>query len=222
MQFLYILELQQGKYYVGKTGDITRRLNDHCSGKGSEWTKKYPFVKLLHAESNSDPFDEDKNVKKLMLEKGIENVRGGVYSMVILSDEQIELLNRELRGAQNQCLKCGKPGHMIRDCTETTPKSKAAVSATAKARGDSISDTTTAVAPAIAKGGEDPALKSGSTDDDEADEKPKRKVTRCTKCNRFGHLVETCFQASCAKCGRTSHSADVCYAKTLKDGTPIE
>jgi predicted GIY-YIG superfamily endonuclease len=118
MQFIYILELQEGKYYVGKTIDITRRIEEHISGKGSEWTKKYPFIRLLHAETTNDIFDEDKTTKKLMLEKGIQNVRGGTYCKLSLSDQETLFLNRELRGALNICQGCGKEGHFIKNCKE--------------------------------------------------------------------------------------------------------
>jgi predicted GIY-YIG superfamily endonuclease len=116
MQFIYVLGLQEGKYYVGKTNDITRRLQEHQSGSGCEWTKRYRMVKLLHSEQSSDPYDEDKITKKWMAEKGINNVRGGVYSQVVLPDEQIASINRELRGAEDKCLGCGRDGHMVKNC----------------------------------------------------------------------------------------------------------
>ena len=43
---IYVLQCKDGKYYVGKTGDLDRRLQSHISGCGSFWTKKYPYVKV--------------------------------------------------------------------------------------------------------------------------------------------------------------------------------
>ena len=38
--FIYILELEEGKYYVGKTEDPTYRIESHFASNGSAWTKK--------------------------------------------------------------------------------------------------------------------------------------------------------------------------------------
>lgn len=46
MTDLYVLQLENGKYYVGKTNDITRRYNEHKEGKGCEWTKIH--LSLIH------------------------------------------------------------------------------------------------------------------------------------------------------------------------------
>ena len=47
MVFIYILKLQAGKYYVGKTTNPSFRLDKHFNGDGSAWTKKYAPIKLL-------------------------------------------------------------------------------------------------------------------------------------------------------------------------------
>lgn len=47
---------------------------------------------------------------------GIINVRGGSYSQIELSPEQKNLLQTELRSAQNQCINCGKNNHFVKDC----------------------------------------------------------------------------------------------------------
>jgi predicted GIY-YIG superfamily endonuclease len=45
---IYILKLQNNKYYIGKTNDINSRYKQHLCGSGSAWTKKYrPFIKHL-------------------------------------------------------------------------------------------------------------------------------------------------------------------------------
>jgi hypothetical protein len=43
---MYILRLKEGKYYVGYSSNISRRLLEHKDGNGSEWTKKYHPVDI--------------------------------------------------------------------------------------------------------------------------------------------------------------------------------
>ena len=38
---IYVLKLQGGRYYVGKSQDVIGRYKQHMDGKGSAWTKKY-------------------------------------------------------------------------------------------------------------------------------------------------------------------------------------
>jgi hypothetical protein len=55
-----------------------------------------------------------------MLEHGIDNVRGGSYSNVNLTEQQRDSLTKELRTAQNACFKCGRKGHFAKDCYAKT------------------------------------------------------------------------------------------------------
>jgi predicted GIY-YIG superfamily endonuclease len=48
-QVAYILELEGGNYYVGITANIMRRMEQHFTGHGSEWTRLHKPVRLLHA-----------------------------------------------------------------------------------------------------------------------------------------------------------------------------
>jgi cellular nucleic acid-binding protein len=61
-------------------------------------------------------FEEDKVTKEYMAKYGIENVRGGSYTTMELSDNERELLYREIRSAKDQCLRCGHWGHFVKDC----------------------------------------------------------------------------------------------------------
>ena len=86
---IYILLCNNNKYYVGKTkNNINKRLTQHFNGTGSLWTKKYKPIELIEEINNCDEFDEDKYVKKYMSIYGIDNVRGGSYSQLEITEEQ--------------------------------------------------------------------------------------------------------------------------------------
>jgi predicted GIY-YIG superfamily endonuclease len=116
MTTLYILELRGGKYYVGKTNDVTQRIQAHFSQDGSAWTQIYRPIRLLRTVPYTGPLSEDTLVKEMMLKHGIDAVRGGSYSNLELSEAQRSVLQKELRGAGDKCFHCGEKGHMASQC----------------------------------------------------------------------------------------------------------
>ena len=119
MIFIYILLLEFNKYYIGKTKNPDIRLDYHFNSNGSEWTRIYKPIKVYEIIPNCDSYDEDKYTLKYMEKEGINNVRGGSFSQIELSDEQIKLINQMIKGATDKCFNCGESGHFIKDCIES-------------------------------------------------------------------------------------------------------
>lgn len=92
------------KYYVGSTTKIAReRILEHFTNHGAGWTKIYQPVDVLEIISPADRFDEDKYTKIYMEKYGIENVRGGSYTQMVLPNFQLESLTLELKTASGAC-----------------------------------------------------------------------------------------------------------------------
>ena len=72
MVYIYILQLEQGRYYVGKTNNPQFRLEQHFNSTGSAWTSKYKPVSVETIIPDCDDYDEDKHTKKYMAKYGIE------------------------------------------------------------------------------------------------------------------------------------------------------
>ena len=50
MAFTYILECSNGEYYVGSTANLQKRLHEHESGRGCDFTAAHLPVKLVYTE----------------------------------------------------------------------------------------------------------------------------------------------------------------------------
>jgi type I restriction enzyme R subunit len=48
--FVYVIECDDGSYYIGQTSDIIARWNQHVSGQGAEWSKTHKPVRIIHHE----------------------------------------------------------------------------------------------------------------------------------------------------------------------------
>ena len=118
MTTIYTLELENNKYYVGRSNYPKIRILEHFSENGSEWTKKYKPIKIL-SEIIGEPFDEEKYTLIAMDKYGIDNVRGGSYCKIELSDFEKEKALQQIRSVTEKCYKCGNNRHFAKECNKT-------------------------------------------------------------------------------------------------------
>ena len=116
MCYIYILLLEQDKYYIGKTNQPSVRLKNHFQSTGSSWTKKYMPIDIITVIPNCDDYDEDKYTIQYMKKYGINNVRGGSFCEIKLSDHNISTLKQMIRSVTDKCYICGDKGHFAKEC----------------------------------------------------------------------------------------------------------
>ena len=64
--FVYIVTNKpRGTLYIGVTGDIERRGNEHFTKSGSRFTQKYQLHRLVYAEEANSPSDAIAREKQL-------------------------------------------------------------------------------------------------------------------------------------------------------------
>jgi predicted GIY-YIG superfamily endonuclease len=194
---IYVLKLERGKWYVGKAADVESRYQQHCSGKGSAWTKKYAPVELVETIRDVSPFEEDKKTKELMAKHGIANVRGGTYVTEELTPEQSLSLKQEIWGAKDCCTRCGRSSHFVKSCV-----------AQKDVDGDTIYEDDDS---------EDDVWecsKCGEEFDTEAQAERHEACCRVRNVSSFrGGSGQKCY-----RCGRAGHYANTCYANTSVSG----
>lgn len=113
---LYVLQLKNGKYYIGKSKNVRKRIDEHFNGGGSEWTKRHRPIRVVLKKRLEDIFEEDILTLKYMGMYGIDNVRGGSFTQKSLLKSEKNVINRIISTADNRCFRCGSENHFVKDC----------------------------------------------------------------------------------------------------------
>ena len=121
--FIYVLECASHKYYIGKTNNPKFRFEQHFTTNSTAWTTKYKPIRLYQLIPDCDDYDEDKYTLQYMEKYGINNVRGGSYSKLILDNNEIVFITKRIDSATDKCYKCGNSGHFVKDCDTITESS---------------------------------------------------------------------------------------------------
>ena len=98
MEYIYVLECDKNKYFVGKTNDICKTFNEHVK-KQHDLTKPYTSIKIVEINYVAGMFDEQSKTLEYMAKYGDDNVRGGPYNKATLTDEQKRSINASIVSA---------------------------------------------------------------------------------------------------------------------------
>ncbi len=77
---VYVLELAEGRYYIGFTREYQKRIQCHFSGKGADYTRQFTPVRVLTAHHDVPIRFENELTEIYIGQYGWQNVRGGDYA----------------------------------------------------------------------------------------------------------------------------------------------
>jgi predicted GIY-YIG superfamily endonuclease len=225
---VYVLKLQGGNYYVGKSDDVIGRFQEHMSGNGSAWTRKHKPISIVESRDGVSVFEEDKVTKEYMAKYGIDKVRGGSYSQIDLTSNQKEMIQSEIKGATDACQQCGEIGHFIRYCPN---KNKNKI-------------TTVSIKTCYTCGNSGHySNECKNNEEDEKDEDEQYELEwQCEHCDRtfttaFGcgvheksckeknkknYVKQKSTKGACYRCGNTNHYSPDCYATRHVKGYELD
>lgn len=210
---IYVLQLENGKFYVGYTErENGERFIEHFSDEGAEWTKKYKPIQVLEFREGTKD-DENIVTLELMRELGWFNVRGGKWCKVNMTHPPEELV-----------------AHIPINVKNALKTAMSKITSTKYLSTQQISNT-----------GESNKFMTEIIKQ-KPKQKPKSKQTvksdNCYRCGRAGHWEADCYASKdingnhlsdidtndtnddiiCSRCYREGHLASKCYAKTNADG----
>ena len=120
--FVYVLKCNHDKYYIGRTFNPDIRVDNNeitSLSKNLLWLKTYAPINVVEIIPNCDDYDEDKYTVKYMDMHGINNVRGGSFSSIVLNSDQINVLNQMTKKSDN----FDNPNNII-ECTDEDSERK--------------------------------------------------------------------------------------------------
>ena len=117
MVYIYVIQQEDGKFYIGKTDNPQFRLNNFNS-ISTEWTKLYRPLIVKEVIQDCDEYDVDKYTIKYMDKYGIDNVRGGSFCQDVLDYNTMTILEKMSKAGKTKCVTCGIVGVFSKECTQ--------------------------------------------------------------------------------------------------------
>ena len=90
--YVYVLALEDDKYYVGTSKDLHSRLYQHFNGSGARWTKLHKPIYVYEVTLGGRNEERIKTLE-IMRKHGWENTRGAVWSVCDMKNPPKELSN---------------------------------------------------------------------------------------------------------------------------------
>jgi predicted GIY-YIG superfamily endonuclease len=114
---VYVLELPGGMFYVGKSGNIEERLEQHRKGEGAACVKGFlrRLAPLTPADEDAEAWERAETLAR-MRRHGIVRVRGWMFTAPELSEAQKEAAFGQVCERFDLCRRCGREGHFASDC----------------------------------------------------------------------------------------------------------
>ena len=118
MPILYVLELENNKYYIGKTYAelFVNNITNITTIPLHKWCDIHKPIKIIESMPQTDIFDITRMVLKYMAKYGIDNVRGGCFSDVILPYSDYIVLHKMIREHSETCIYCNLSTHTYKEC----------------------------------------------------------------------------------------------------------
>jgi predicted GIY-YIG superfamily endonuclease len=88
--YIYVLRLIEDRYYVGRTGNILRRIEEHFTLGGSIYTKQFNPIKVIEVTEELTPDDERIKTIEMMEKYGWEKVRGACWCSLKIKKPNFE------------------------------------------------------------------------------------------------------------------------------------
>ncbi len=207
MSTINVFLCENGRYYIRKTCSL--HVDDN------EWTRKYKPIKIVEQIHNADELDEDNYTKKYMRMYGIENVRGGTYYQIELSESCILELKNELCSASILCFRCNRSGHFAAECYAVTTVNGSLIDDDSSYDDESWDFCEEFSSDKEVCSPETVECKSPST---KTSFFPKLLTTARKVVEYFFEDEAEEKRCTCFRCGRSGHYADECFAMSHVDG----
>ena len=84
MHYVYIIKSECGRFYVGSTDNVEKRLKQHNSKKFKGWTNRYNKWKVVYTEcfiTRNEAIKRERQIKAMK--------RGNEFTKLIVSDNPI-------------------------------------------------------------------------------------------------------------------------------------